>query len=160
MEETNVKPEAVTEPEGELLTAPDADRGRWFPWRGDAAFLVRRVPRHKLREFEVQAYGKELMFLSGGGTKLDRNKVEKYRLLKASYALLDSRKVKQLRKLLAGTELEHGDGDRVLLDGKWTQAVKDAVFRETNLAGEIEEMTDEMSSMAAEEVAASEQEKD
>ena len=144
----------------ESLVQADADVGRWFPWKGKAEFKVRRVPRAKLREFEVQSYGKEFAFLPGGGSKIDRLKVERYNQRKASYALLDSRNVQIPRALLAGTELAEGEGVVAPLDGKWTDAVKDAVFRETGLAKLIAEWADELSEIAAAEVAASEEEKE
>lgn len=144
----------------ESLVQDDADEGRWFPWKGKAEFKVRRVPRQKLREFEIQSYGREHTFLPGGGTKFSREKVERYTERKAVYALLDSRNVKIPRVLLAGTELADSVEAAVHLDSKWSDAVKLAVFRETGLGTLIAKWTDEMSEIAAEEVAAAEEEKD
>lgn len=150
----------------ESLVPPDADEGRWFAWKGKAEFKVRRVPRAKLRELEIQSYGREHTFLAGGGSKFDRVKVDRYTTRKAVYALLDSRNVQIPRALLAGTELEGAPPDHsislttVTLDGKWTDQVKEIVFRETGLATLIVQWADEMSEIAAEEVAATEEEKE
>jgi len=147
--------------EGADLIALDATEGRWFPWLGGTEFKVRRIPRAKLRELEVQSYGKEFAFQRDGGTRIDRRKVEEYTRRKATYALVDSRGgVRIPRELMAGTTLEKGDGDRATVDGHWTDEVKDRVFRETGLAAVIVKWADELSEIADAEVSAVEEEKD
>jgi hypothetical protein len=148
---------------------PGKDQGQWFTFLeadGERVrFRIRRVPEGKSREIEIRHRGRRTEVVHRRGEQVTGTDLEK--LIdevweKARFALLDSERAEiEAADDLAAESYTKAlgrpvkAGEMVLLDGAWTDAVKDLVFSEYSaLVSWINERSQELGGLRAAEDAA------
>ncbi|KKK51726.1 hypothetical protein LCGC14_3112080 [marine sediment metagenome] len=120
----------------------DVDPGEFFTWREEGSekieVRVRRIPPAREKAIEFRHFGRKrrVTFSKGGARQdLDIQKQEDVNREKASYCLVETKGFElevagpgaadQIGRLLSE---KFEPGQVVSLDGKWTDALKDAMF--------------------------------
>jgi hypothetical protein len=139
----------------------EESQGTWQPWarQEGVSLLIRIIPPGVYDRLEAQVDRglKAREFIQQPMPKARRRGVELSRAA-AAYALLDTRgfefvtgsvQVAEALSKALGSEVKLEEA--VSLDGKWSPAVKDAVFRAyPRFAGDIDTAADEMAEAAVE----------
>lgn len=131
----------------EFLRDAAVDEGEWFTYHTQGAgdervelrFKVRRVPEPVSTRIEFAHLGRKLRVRGDRNSwAIDREKQRAVRLDKAAYALVDSENgevraadAEAAAFYSAELKVQIVAGDLVKLDGRWTDAIRKRVLRES-----------------------------
>lgn len=117
------------------------DEGSWFPFSGNARFRIRALSARRLQQIDREVFGRVQELVARDGARIveiDAQKVDIARLLKSREALVDSENAEvkvgdggaasEYQKILPEHAGSIQAGGMLLLDGKWSDALKDKIL--------------------------------
>lgn len=117
------------------------DQGTWFPFAGDVRFRIRALSARRIQQIDREVFGRVQELRGRDGERIleiDGQKIDLARLQKAREALIDSEHAEimvgdegaaaEYRKILPEHAGSIAAGQLLLLDGRWSDALRDKVL--------------------------------